>query len=99
MAGTHRPMEGANSKTNMQPVGCLECRNTGFMGRIGIYEVMPLTPGLQQLIDDEGDVTALRRLAYKEGMHSLRLSGAEKIAKGLTTIEEVLKVAPPNLDK
>lgn len=82
-----------------KPVGCLECRNTGFMGRIGIYEVMPLTPGLQQLIENEGDVSALRRQAYKEGMHSLRLSGAEKVAKGITTIEEVLKVAPPNLDK
>jgi general secretion pathway protein E len=93
------PWKVQTPKQICKPVGCLECRNTGFMGRIGIYEVMPLTPGLQQLIDDEGDVTALRRLAYKEGMHSLRLSGAEKIAKGLTTIEEVLKVAPPNLDK
>ncbi|MDH5632559.1 MAG: GspE/PulE family protein [Gammaproteobacteria bacterium] len=82
-----------------KPAGCLECRNTGYQGRIGIYEVMSLSAPLHRLIDEEGDIASLRRQAYKEGMHSLRLSGAEKVARGLTTIEEVMKVAPPHIEK
>lgn len=93
------PWKVSTPKQVCKPVGCLECRNTGFMGRIGIYEVMPLSPDLQNLIEDEADISTLRKQAYKEGMHSLRISGAEKIAKGLTTIEEVLRVSPPHIDK
>lgn len=74
--------------------GCLECRGTGFLGRMGIYEVMPMTPTLENLIDDSTDHSRLRQAAMKEGMHSLRLSGAHKVAAGLTTITEVLRVAP-----
>lgn len=74
--------------------GCLECRGTGFLGRMGIYEVMPMTPTLENLIDDSTDHSKLRQAAMKEGMHSLRLSGAHKVAAGLTTISEVLRVAP-----
>ena len=78
-----------------QPVGCLECRNTGYLGRQGIYEVMPLTDNIKALITDSCDFVALRKLAMKEGMRSLRLSGAQKVAAGITTLEEVLRVAPP----
>ncbi|WP_221793064.1 GspE/PulE family protein [Oceanobacter mangrovi] len=74
--------------------GCLECRNTGYMGRMGIYEVMPMTESLEGLIHDSTDQTKLRQAAMKEGMHSLRLSGAHKVAAGLTTMEEVMRVAP-----
>jgi general secretion pathway protein E len=77
-----------------QPVGCLECRNTGYLGRQGIYEIMPLTEGLKELITSQCDFNALRKAAMKEGMRSLRLSGAQKIAAGLTTLEEILRVAP-----
>lgn len=74
--------------------GCLECRNTGYAGRVGIYEVMPMSDTLETHIHDGLDIQKLTQAAMKEGMHSLRLSGAHKVAAGLTTIEEVLRVAP-----
>ena len=77
-----------------RPVGCLECRNTGYKGRIGIYEIMPLDRELKRLITKETNLLDLTNAAYKSGMRPLRLSGAMKVAQGLTTIEEVLKVAP-----
>ena len=75
--------------------GCLECRMTGYMGRVGIYEMMMLTPAVRALITAETDVTKLREQAMRDGMKPLRVSGALKIAAGLTTLEEVMKVAPP----
>ncbi|MEX2468882.1 MAG: GspE/PulE family protein [Pseudohongiellaceae bacterium] len=81
------------TRANAAP-GCLECRETGFLGREGIYEVMPFSESLQQYADDKAELPALRRQAYKEGMLSLRLSGAQKVANGLTTINEVLRVSP-----
>jgi len=79
-------------------VGCLECRETGFKGREGIYEVMPFTETLQRLSDAEADLPALRKQAYKEGMMSLRLSGAQKVAAGITTVNEILRVTPESKD-
>jgi general secretion pathway protein E len=75
--------------------GCLECRMTGFSGRIGIYELLMMTPELRKLITDKTDVAALREQASREGMKPLRISGALKVAAGMTTLEEVVKVAPP----
>ena len=77
-----------------QPAGCQECRETGFKGRQEIYEVMPFSPALQEYAEDRGDLPRLRLHAYKEGMRSLRLSGALKVAAGITTVNEVLRVAP-----
>jgi general secretion pathway protein E len=77
-----------------RPVGCIECRNTGYKGRIGIYEIMPLDRELKRLITRETNLLELTNAAYKSGMRPLRLSGAMKVAQGLTTMEEVLKVAP-----
>jgi len=74
--------------------GCLECRGTGYMGRMGIYEVMPLSESLEPLIHETTDYQKLRQAGMKEGMHSLRLSGAHKVAAGMTTIAEVMRVAP-----
>ena len=74
--------------------GCLECRETGYRGRAGVYELMMLSDGIKALIHNDTDIAQLRRQAYKEGMHSLRLSGAQKVGAGLTTIEEVLRVTP-----
>ncbi len=76
-------------------MGCLECRNTGYLGRQGIYEIMLLTDNLKEKVTADLNLQDLRRLAMKEGMRTLRLSGAQKIAAGLTTMEEVLRVAPP----
>lgn len=77
-----------------RPVGCLECRNTGYLGRQGIYEILPVTETIQQLITADTDTTALRLQAMKEGMRTLRLSGAQKVGAGTTSVEEVLRVAP-----
>ncbi|WP_036300100.1 GspE/PulE family protein [Methylotenera sp. L2L1] len=76
-------------------VGCLECRNTGFRGRSGIYEMLTITPALRKLITPETNLAKLTKLAQQEGMQPLVINGAEKVAAGLTTIEELLKVAPP----
>ena len=77
-----------------RPVGCIECRHTGYRGRVGIYEIMQITRDLKRLIASETDVTALTQAAYKAGMRPLRVSGAIKVALGQTTFEEVLKSAP-----
>jgi len=75
--------------------GCLDCRMTGYMGRIGIYETMVMTPELKKAITPETDLAVLQDKAYKEGMKPLRISGAMKVAAGLTSVEEVLQTAPP----
>lgn len=77
-----------------EPVGCLKCRETGYQGRQGIYEVMPFSESLHPYAEDKSDLPKLRRQAYKDGMLSLRLSGAMKVAAGVTTIAEVMRLAP-----
>jgi general secretion pathway protein E len=77
-----------------KPVGCLECRNTGYKGRVGIYEIMLMDRNLKKLLTDRTDLQELTREAYKSKMRPLRVSGAMKVAQGVTTMEEVLKVAP-----
>ncbi|RZT90199.1 general secretion pathway protein E [Azospira oryzae] len=78
-----------------QPVGCLECRMTGYMGRMGLYELLLMSPEVKKLVTTTTDVAKVREQAYREGMKPLRISGAMKVAAGLTTLEEVIKVAPP----
>ncbi len=78
--------------------GCLECRQTGFIGRVGIYEMMPLVDSLKQEVHDNLDLVHFRKAAIRQGMKPLNLAGAQKVARGMTTIEEVLKVAPPRYD-
>ncbi len=79
-------------------VGCLECRMTGYRGRSGIYEMLTISPAIKKLISQNADLAAIRATAHREGMRPLMINGAEKVAAGLTTIEELLKVAPPPLD-
>src|SRR5438093_731276 len=76
------------------PVGCLECRMTGYYGRVGLYEIMMLSPTLRRLIHAESEDAKIREQAYREGMKPLRVSGASKIAAGVSTLDEVMKVAP-----
>ena len=89
-----RPWSAPLPSAAHQAVGCQECRDTGYRGRAGVYEIMLLSDGVRSLITADTDVTALRRQAFKEGMRSLRLSGAQKVAAGQTTMEEVLRVTP-----
>ena len=80
-------------------VGCMECRMTGFMGRIGLYEILLMSPEIRRAVSSEVDLARVRELAIREGMRPLRLSGAAKVAAGITTLEEVVKVAPPADDE
>ncbi|MBS0175100.1 MAG: Flp pilus assembly complex ATPase component TadA, partial [Nitrospira sp.] len=87
-------------KSNMprqmaRPVGCLECRMTGYLGRTGIYEMLTVTPTLRRMIGLDKDGAHLREQAIKEGMRPLRLGGALKVAAGVTTIDEILRNTPP----
>lgn len=77
-----------------RPVGCKECRNTGYIGRQGIYEVLLNSPAVQQEIKPQLEVSTVRNIAMAEGMQTLRLSGAMRVTRGETTIEEVMRVAP-----
>ncbi|WP_180086335.1 MULTISPECIES: GspE/PulE family protein [unclassified Acinetobacter] len=77
-------------------VGCEECRHTGYKGRIGIYEFMPLSLETKQLIGADANLNQLRQQAKKEGVEPLRIAGARKVMEGMTTLEEVLRVVPLN---
>lgn len=94
-----RPWNAPLPSTAQRAVGCLECRDTGYRGRAGVYEIMLLNDAIKPLITADTDIVALRRQAFKDGMRSLRLSGAQKIAAGLTTVEEVLRVTPQSEQK
>jgi len=89
------PWRAQAPKLGYHPKGCLECRNTGYYGRQGIYEILLLSDTVQELITETGSLETIRKQALKEGMRTLRLSGAHKVAAGDTTIEEVMRVAPP----
>jgi general secretion pathway protein E len=77
------------------PKGCLECRNTGFLGRTGIYEMMKVSSHVRQMIQPHLDLAKLGETALAEGMRPLRVSAAAQVARGITTIAEVVGVLPP----
>ena len=78
-----------------KPVGCVDCRLTGFKGRLGLYELLLVTEAFKEKVSKEPNIDALRRQAVTDGMRPLRLGGALKVAEGLTTIEEILASTPP----
>jgi general secretion pathway protein E len=81
---------GASAPPSMfAPHGCLECRNTGYRGRVGIYEILTFTPALRTLVQADGDLAGLRAQARKDGMRPLRMSALHKVRLGLTTLSEV----------
>ena len=77
-----------------KPVGCLECRMTGFRGRAGLYELLTVTDAARGAIHPVTDASRLRQQALADGMRPLRLAGAMKVAEGLTTLDEVLRSTP-----
>ena len=91
-----KPWSAPAPQQIFEPQGCLECRETGYRGRTGVYEMMPMSEALRNTLDEQTDMARLRRQAIRDGMYSLRLSGAQKVAAGVTTIEEVMRVTPDN---
>jgi general secretion pathway protein E len=89
-----RPFRAKAPAKLYAPRGCLECRDTGYLGRMGIYELLPMTESVQACITADADMETLRKQGFKEGMRTLRLAGAQKVGAGFTTISEVLRVAP-----
>ena len=89
-----KPWELEPPQQIARPVGCKACRETGYVGRQGIYEVLVNSPAVQAQIKPQLDAAKIRDVAMGEGMHTLRLSGATRVARGQTTIEEVMRVAP-----
>ena len=71
--------------------GCGNCNNTGYRGRVGLFEVMEITDEVRELILSGASAMELKRKAIEEGMISLRLSGLQKLREGLTTVEEVVR--------
>jgi len=90
-----RPWPLPKPVTIRAPCGCPECRNTGYLGRIGLYELLTVTPELRRLFRPDMDADELRRRASARGMRPLRVSAALQIAAGLTTFEEVIQILPP----
>lgn len=88
-----RPV-GQEDAGGYEAVGCAQCRDSGYRGRAGLYEIMLMDPALQALVTPGADVQALRRGALAQGMSSLRMAGIEKVKAGLTTMTEVLRVTP-----
>ncbi|MEE3319139.1 MAG: GspE/PulE family protein [Pseudomonadota bacterium] len=89
-----RPFKMKMPEKICRPVGCLECRGTGYLGRMGVYETLPLNTAMKNNITRGAELETLTRQALKSGMKPLRISGAMKVSKGLTTIEEVMRVTP-----
>ncbi|APU48961.1 type II/IV secretion system protein [Acinetobacter junii] len=81
-------------ETMYKAVGCETCRHTGYKGRVGIYEFMPVSLELKSLISAHGTLNDLKVQAKKEGVEPLRIAGARKVIEGVTTLEEVLRVVP-----
>ncbi len=90
-----RPWKMSGKGQFYTAVGCEKCRHTGYYGRLGLYEIMIMDQNLRTKITPDSDADAIRREAVKLGMTKLRISGARKVAMGLTTIEEILKIVPP----
>jgi Type II secretory pathway, ATPase PulE/Tfp pilus assembly pathway, ATPase PilB len=84
-------LKSSRIHTPYKPVGCEKCRGTGFSGRTTISEVMAMSEGLRQVILTHAESRSIRDLAVREGMLTMLGHGVEKIAAGMTTLDEVLR--------
>ena len=89
-----RPWRLSGGVRPYKAVGCLECRHTGYRGRAGLYELLVMTDASRAAIHPGLDAAKLRKQAMRDGMRPLRLTGAMKVAEGLTTMEEVMRSTP-----
>jgi general secretion pathway protein E len=90
-----KPWQVSGKYRPYQPVGCVECRMTGYRGRTGLYELLTVTEAFKDKVNHEPKMETLRRQGVSDGMRPLRLAGAARVAEGLTTLDEVLASTPP----
>ncbi|MFC3901867.1 general secretion pathway protein E [Acinetobacter marinus] len=89
-----QPWNGHAPEQVYEAAGCDQCRHTGYKGRVGLYEMMPISHELKRLLGQGASLEQIRQTAYQEGLQPLRLAGAKRIAEGLTSFEEVMRVVP-----
>lgn len=76
-----------------EPCGCVQCDNTGYKGRIGVYEIMEISPALKPIISRKGSAEEIKQVALREGMHTLRMSATRYVIEGITSINEMVRVS------
>lgn len=76
-----------------EPAGCIQCDQMGYKGRIGVYEILEMSPKLKHIISKNGSVEEIKETAIAEGMHTLRMSATEYVLSGVTSIHEMMKVS------
>ncbi|MDD5333169.1 MAG: ATPase, T2SS/T4P/T4SS family [Rhodoferax sp.] len=95
LAEVVKPWQISGGYKPFKPVGCVDCRMTGFLGRMGLYELLVVSEAFKEKVNREPNTDALKRQAVSDGMRPLRLAGALRVAEGLTVLEEVLSSTPP----
>jgi general secretion pathway protein E len=94
LAEAVKPWKLSGGYQPYKPVGCVDCRMTGFRGRMGLYELLTVSEALKQQVHTSPSMDALRRQAVQDGMRPLRLAGALRVAEGVTTLQEVMASTP-----
>ncbi|HQM22475.1 MAG TPA: ATPase, T2SS/T4P/T4SS family [Kiritimatiellia bacterium] len=86
------PISKLLTGTIYEPVGCEECRGTGYAGRTGIYEILVMTDAIRQMVVERRAASEIKQYALEHDMHTLRMDGWRKVLAGITTLEEVIRV-------
>ena len=87
------PKEDGSPHIIYEPVGCPKCENMGYKGRIGVYEILEMTPKLKEIIAKGGNAEEIKKQALEEGMHTLRMSAAEYVLDGITSLRDMMRVS------
>ncbi|RYF69287.1 MAG: type II/IV secretion system protein, partial [Comamonadaceae bacterium] len=95
LADAVKPWSITGHVSAYRPVGCVDCRMTGYRGRMGLYELLTVSESFKGLLNKAPSIDALRRQGITDGMRPLRLAGALRVAEGITTLEEVFSATPP----
>ncbi|MFU8779900.1 MAG: GspE/PulE family protein [Kiritimatiellia bacterium] len=96
LADIRFPVDMLETPEVFEPASCDHCRGTGFRGRSGIFEILPVSEAIQSLVTGRHNASEIKQQALREGMHTLRDDGWAKVAAGVTTIEEVLRATEEN---
>ena len=76
-----------------EPVGCANCDNNGYRGRIGVYEIMDISPEVKRVIAKGGEAEEIKTAALMSGMRTLRMCATDYVLQGITTVSEMIKVS------